>query len=431
LAISLLSIAAKMTVATMGHNFDVDSWKVVTGILEQGGSVYAGTDRWPYGPALFPALAGLDWIAHFLHPTSGADIHMLGPNTGEAFHIIMAAFLATIDVFIALALVMGYSYSSAMFFLLNPISLVISGFHSQVDNVAVFAALLAWLPIRNGKPNTSRWLASSVLLGLSLTIKHSFFFFPIWLVFWRPLGNLRIRLTYAVITYGLFSLSFLPWLAEGASRAGIMHNVVGYRSLYGNSLLGLVTEWFISIRSLDIFFAWLPLMTAFKGLWAGSVVLMGIAVALKSKLSDLLPVYLMALFGLNIAVGDQYLAIPMIAAAIYWRSWPSWGYVAAGSIGVCLSPVEFFRQDHPDFPGITLAGHHIMWANTAHWALLVACQVSMLGLLIMVWQNRSAVEECLSIGARSVRAALLCAVGCLPVLVPNAWRALYLIRGPA
>jgi hypothetical protein len=418
-----------MSIATLGHNFDIDSWKLVTGILEHGKSVYSDTYRWPYGPTLFPVLAGLDRIVHFLDPASGEAIHMLGPNTGEAFHVAMAAFLGTIDVFMALALAWGYSYSSAVFFLLCPIGLIISGFHAQVDNVAIFVALLAWLLIRNGEPNNARWLKSAVLLGISLTIKHVLFFFPIWLIFWKPLGKLRTRLTYLAIAYGVFVLSFLPWLADRTSRAGIMQHVVGYKSFYGNSLLGRVTEWFISIQSLDAFFAWIPHLDAFKTIWMGSIVLLGVAAALRSKLCDLLLVYLMAMYSLSVAVADQYLAIPMIAAAVYWRSWPSWAYVTSGVIALTFSPVELFRQDRPGFAEITIAGHPFLMIDIAYRCALIGSQVCMLGLLVMVWRNRSTLDERLSTWARAVRATVLCAVGFVPALVTYASRALHLILG--
>jgi hypothetical protein len=425
LAICLLSIAAKMALATLGHNFDVDSWKLVTGYLEQGKSVYSATYRWPYGPALFPAFAGLDRIVHFLYPSSGDAIHMVGPNTGEALHVALAAFLATIDVLIALTLALAYSYSAAVFFLLCPIVLIISGFHSQVDNVAVLAALLAWLLIRKGQPNTSRWLKSAVLLGLSLTIKHILIFFPIWLLFWKPLGAMRTRLTYLAIAYGLFFLSFLPWLVDPASRAGIVQHVAGYKSFYGNSLLGIVTQWFIGIQSIDAFFAWLPGVDAFKTLWMGFLVILGIIAARRSQISELFLVYLMILYSLSMAIADQYLAIPMIAAAVYCRLSPSWAFMVSGVIALCLSPVELFS---PDFGEVTLGGHRIRMADLGYGCALVGSQVCMLGLLVVVWRNRMVIEERWSRQARVMRAAVLFAAGCVPVLIPFASRALQMIR---
>ena len=131
-------------------------------------------------------------------------------------------------------------------------------------------------------------------------------------------------------------------------------------------------------------------------MWMGSIVIFGIAAALRCKIPDLLLVYLMAMYSLSVAVADQFLALPMIATAVYWRLWPSWAYVTAGVIALCLSQDEFFRSDRPAFADFTIGGHHILMADLGYRCALVGSQVCMLGLLVVVWRNRSAIEERLS-----------------------------------
>jgi hypothetical protein len=222
------SVLAKIALASTGHNYDMDSWRVVSDIVSQGKSVYANTDRYNYGPIWAWLVSGFG--------------HLAGPDDGEQFHMWIAAFLAMIDVLIAMAIAGAYSWIGAIVFLLSPISLLISGFHSQFDNLAVLMGLLAWLQIHAGKPKPTALLISAVCLGLSLMVKHALFLFPIWLIFWRPLGKVRYRILYAAIAYGLLAAAFLPWWGDAASRTGIVNNVFHARTNYDTSWLCCVIE---------------------------------------------------------------------------------------------------------------------------------------------------------------------------------------------
>jgi hypothetical protein len=91
----VFSILAKIAVATLGHNFDVDSWRLTSDLLNQGKSVYANTYRFDYGPVWSLSLSG------FGHLTTGS---------GERFHVCLAAFLATVDVLTAVIIARVYSW---------------------------------------------------------------------------------------------------------------------------------------------------------------------------------------------------------------------------------------------------------------------------------------------------------------------------------
>ena len=138
----------------------------------------------------------------------------------------------------------------------------------------------------------------------------------------------------------------------------------------------------------------------------------------------------MAIFALSVAIADQYLAIPIIAAAIYWRSWPTWAFLVSGTIAVCSSPYQFFRQDRPELGQINLGNYSILyWSDVVYRGAIVGSQLCMLALLILAWRNRDAVQAHLSKTARVGRAALLLAAGFIPALAPYTLRVWNMIRG--
>ena len=198
------------------------TWKIVAGLMAGRKSVYAESsddfcfvpDRscYNFAPAWAWIVFGLDRLSSLLHG-----------QTIVAFRFALTAFLATTDVLIALVLAYGYSYTAALVFLLAPLFLWIEAYEGPFNNLALLVALLAWFLIRKKEPTSQAVFLSAELTGLSLVIKHILALFPLWLLFYRPLGKLRARLAYAFIAYGIFFCSFLPWWGDpgrvqGSSR---------------------------------------------------------------------------------------------------------------------------------------------------------------------------------------------------------------------
>ena len=327
----MASIVVKLSLASLGHNWDVGSWYVVSDKVLQGKSVYASTFRYNYGPIWAAILGYLRELGKWI------DF-----DSGEGFHILIAGFLACIDGLISIALSIAYSYEAALVFLLIPVGWLTSGYHSQFDNVAVFVGLLAWLLVRPAKTTRSRLIFSAVLMGLSLAVKHLAIFFPIWLLFRKEWVSIRLRILYAVIAYSVFLGTFLPWLGDPASRAGILGNVFRYNGNYGFSLTGLlVSLLFTSVSSFDRFFAWVPIIPAFKALWAAMMVGFGVLVARRQRSSppwnDMFLCYLIALYAMSPSIADQYTAIPLVACAVFYMFPPSWAFWVTATAALLTS----------------------------------------------------------------------------------------------
>jgi hypothetical protein len=321
---ALASLALKLALATRGHNYDLDSYRIVASLVLQGKSVYAHTSRFNYGPLWAYILAGLEQLSTFM-PAMGA----------EALHVAVAAFLGVTDVALAAILAAKYRYGAGIFFLCCPATILLTGYHSQFENFALLAGLASWLLIRDGSTTTPRLVFAAGLQGVSLVIKHVLFLFPLWVFFWPKLGSLGKRIAYVAIAYGIFGSAFLPWMFDPASRAGIVQNVFQYRSVFNLSFSRLIIS----------FYPFAMVSPATSSVltvgWLAVLILAGIVATRKDD--EFFPLYLLAMFAFSPALMHQYLAIPLLACAILYTSWPSWALVGTAIVALFSSPAEIFR----------------------------------------------------------------------------------------
>ena len=209
----LTGLAARLLVATCGHDFDMDSWRIVARLVEQGNNVYASTERYNFAPGWF----------HILHV-----LDVLAGHNPEVFRYTVAGFLGLADVGIFCFLWRRFGRLAAGWFLLNPASIIVSGYQCNFDNVAILLGLLAveLMGDEFDRPVNRRKLLGLSVLGLSLVVKHVFFAFPFWLAV-KQKGMLQ-KLVVILVPVSLFALSFVPYWHQGSE--GIIQNVFRYRS---------------------------------------------------------------------------------------------------------------------------------------------------------------------------------------------------------
>lgn len=378
---AVVSIALKIILASRWSDYDVGSYEVVASLVLHGKSVYANTERYNYAPLWSLFVTGLKQLSAWLPP--------LGHH---AYHIAIAGFLALVDVALAALLATRYQYNAAVFFLCCPVTIILTGSYSQFDNLALLAGLAAWLLIRKGNATWARVLSSAGLLGLSLAIKHICFLFPIWLIFWSSLGSLRKRIAGAAIAYSLFAASFLPWATDAASRAGIMQHVFLYRSRFYYSLLHLVAGsrhfWLVSGPETRI----LTLV------WIGVLAIAGILAA-RGK-SDLFAMYLLAMVAASPALNDYYLALPILASAIFYPRWPIWSFLGSAMVVLFSSPGGVF----------VLPFSHLYYLS------MMSCQVAAGALFVVQMRRMQPAESDSLYAAASARKALTLTMGSYAVL---------------
>ena len=203
-------------------NFDLQSFGTAVDILKRGGDLYLDTNRYNYSPVWAHVLLGLD---------------RLGASLGLSLAAALGGFLLLVDAATALVLhrLAGggrRGAAAALLFFANPVSVFVSSFHLQFDNVAILLLLLALWGASRPAPNNPGTVAA---LSASLLVKHVTAFFPPLFVARRDRAGLRP--IEALIPYGLFVAAFLPYWR---SWPGIRRHVLLYRGIsedYGVAML--------------------------------------------------------------------------------------------------------------------------------------------------------------------------------------------------
>jgi hypothetical protein len=286
-AVIVIGVAARLLVATRGHNFDMDSWRIVTDIVDHDGNVYASTERYNYGPVWF----------HVLYV-----LNLLAGHNETVFRYFISGFLSLVDAGIFFILWRKFGKLAASFFFLNPVSIIITGYHSQFDNFALLLGL--WAVILFGddfeRPLDRRKYLGLLLLGFSLMTKHVLFAFPLWLAV-KQKGLLQ-KCAVLLVPVACFALGFVPYWAGG--KSGIIENVFSYSSTN--------TEHFYN------FFVPAAVRFCFNSrtLWLFMLGLFALIHRRRPALESLL-LYTCVLVATAPATTNQYLAIPIAFTAVF------------------------------------------------------------------------------------------------------------------
>lgn len=310
------------------YHYDFRSFLIVADAVESGQNVYAATHRYNYAPLWAYTIGGLWQVADL----AGAYRILL-------FKILIVLLLALADVAIAWLLYLHYGPRAAAVVLLAPIAILVSGFQTMFDNVAIALGLwgLHWL-------DRSRRAPSLALLCLSMLYKHVFFLLPIWL--WNRTTGWKNKLILGLPAL-VFALSFLPFWPGGSD--GIRQNVFSYTSLENSPLYQLLPNWGVD-----------------RYLFIGGLTILGLSLRFASHLQAGL-FYLCALLLLSSSIAPHFLIIPLAFLATH-RGWPLWGWLA-------LTPVVYFAEVFDT-----------KWATTtpALWTMYIEWG-RMLLLILLLW----------------------------------------------
>ncbi|NOH02998.1 MAG: hypothetical protein HND47_14095 [Chloroflexi bacterium] len=337
LALIAAGIALRFLVSARGHNYDFDSYMIVINILERGGNVYAETTRYNYGPIWFSLLS---------------VFYNLANGNQDIFRFFLVLFLSLVDVGIFLVLRGRYGNLAGILFFLNPISILITGYHNQFDNLALLTALCATLLFGSDfdAPLDRRKYAGLVLLGISITTKHLFFLFPIWLLI-KQKGRLN-KILIGLIPTAVFLVSFIPFSEPGWE--GIVKNVFQYQSyengFFHGFLIPPILQLFLSSRAV-----WIATLTFFGFYFRKAD---GVETFLN---------YTCLLVAASPAITNQYLAIPASYTAVNPNPF-SILYMIFGTMHLILDIDGLHMFAPPGFSAVFRQGFYfiliaLLWAS--------------------------------------------------------------------
>jgi hypothetical protein len=234
--------------------------------------------------------------------------------------------LTAVDLSIAYLLWRDYSVQAAAIMLLNPISIIITGYSSQIDNIYVLFGLIAVRMIRKNEQVISYTGLS--ILGLSLIIKHGLFLFPIWLAIKAiSAKNFRIALLSLSIPYALFCLSLIPFCLGPGMMDTVKKNVVEFRSWSNAPLFWSLPPIWSKVTS-DPFPVAGPTIVVVTGgipdepspiplrLWLFTICTLGIYWR-KRSIDELYFLYLLTVVIFSPAVHNHHLAVGIAAISVY------------------------------------------------------------------------------------------------------------------
>lgn len=294
-----LGVVIRFVLTCLGHNFDFDSYCIVGELVAQGKNVYANTSRYNYGPVWF-MLLGVFW-----------RVASLFTHNIMTFRIFIVSALTLVDLLIARVISRKAGNFWGIIFFLNPISLIITGYHNQFDNIAVLLGAYAVLSLEdscNEHAIKANDIYGIILMSLSLITKHILWAFPIWILLNRNIDG-RKKFLYAFIPPLMFLLNFTPYWSEGAK--GIIRNVFLYKSFNNFPLLAL--------DAMNRFGIYLPFQKYICLPLFGLLMSAGAYMFRREKFYDSFLLYTISLVCFSSAIANQYIAIPCMAIIIMMR----------------------------------------------------------------------------------------------------------------
>ena len=95
--------------------------------------------------------------------------------------------------------------------------------------------------------------------------------------------------------------------------------------------------------------------------------------------------YLLAMCVFSPQIADQYMAIPIAACAVFWRSWLSWGYMLIATLYLV-----FFSPDNvSNIPAVEIIAHqrHLRSLNMERWYPFALLFVLLVIVAVKSWRK--------------------------------------------
>jgi hypothetical protein len=240
-------------------------------------------------------------------------------------------------------------------FFLNPISIIITGYHGQFDNLTLLFVVTAILVLETGRlKRMARELGAFFLLTLALLFKQAILFhaMTVFMAFDRKRYVGVVLTGLAVI---LFALSYVPFLpgAWGPTR-NTMNQYGGILGVYGFSYLAAVACGRCELNVFGMYF-WVFLRNIFMGM-------MGLYILFTRNRDVARTCLLMTLFFYTFTTGiaPQYFVYPLVFGALFPSKW----FVLYSIItGMFLAG----HWDELGIPAFQTISYNVVWLTIVIW----------------------------------------------------------------
>ncbi len=285
----LLALALRLVVValTNGAGFDIVSYGIQAKSVLSHHNIYTFTDRYPYPPVWVWVVGLLQWLAN----TAALPFGRLARFPGIAGDVCIVALLHRTK-----------GTRAALFYALNPVSILITAGHGQFDGLVMAFVVAAWLLWDSPQRPHGAWAA--LALGGAIALKG----YPVLLLPGLLIGAASHRQRALLIGLAVTPLlvSVLGYSAFFGFEPAMISRVLGYQS---PAILG----WGLPAHK------WLPqLATLLGGPARIAVLLMPVALALLKPQWPLTRHWLATLLGFYIlapGLSPQYLlwVLPLLA----------------------------------------------------------------------------------------------------------------------
>jgi len=214
------TIIRLMLASTCFGNHDMQCWEVIADIAAKDGNVYNETHKYVYTPVFFEVLRVIK------------NIQLNFPSL--TLHFLIKTFLSIIDLMtlgVLLLIAKNQKISpikTALFFYLNPVSFLITGYHGQFENMAVLLIVIgifAYIKLKKFPllANLALWLFSTV----GMIVKHNVLY-EVLICLNHSIKRRWIIILLFTLSVGLFLATFLPYWAD--SKENIINDVFKHSS---------------------------------------------------------------------------------------------------------------------------------------------------------------------------------------------------------
>jgi hypothetical protein len=350
----LIGILARFAVMSRGHNYDFDSYQIVVSAKHEGLTPWQ-TNRYNYGPIWSYFLSLFDWIA---------------TRTGIGFRLQIVGLLTIADLVIAFFIYRFKGVLLGILFFLNPISVIITGYHNQFDNLAIAIVCISILLMRRPSPEKITWMDLLIvaLLGVSLATKHVFIFFTVWIAI-AQVKHLK-KIFYLSVPIIVFVLTLAPYFKS--SWSSINANVIQYQS-FNNAPFWTLVGFSNGANSRNTTYLFVILICIF-------------GYFLRNKpLDEKVNFYCIIIVAFSPAIANQYLAIAAVGASglfnagffLYLSYGAFWLATSSDGLGIVqetrlvgkliyIEPgiANFLQFGYKPFPILLILGLLLHWRQT-------------------------------------------------------------------